>query len=65
MGTKRRQLLDLLDNYPGRDALIAWIREYGSDKWGEYLDTITASPDAADQAAGGDGDVEQDPADPA
>lgn len=63
--TKRRQLLDLLDNYPGRDALIAWIREYGSDKWGEYLDTITASPDAADQAAGGDGDEEQDPADPA
>jgi hypothetical protein len=52
--TKRRQLLDLLDNYPGQDALIAWIREYGSDKWGEYLDTLTASPDAADQAAGGD-----------
>lgn len=61
--TKRRQLLDLLDNYPGRDALIAWIRENGSDKWGEYLDSITVSPDAADQAAGGD--EEQDPADPA
>jgi len=61
--TKRRQLLDLLDDYPGRDALIAWIRERGSDEWGEYLDSITASPDAADQAAGGD--EEQDPADPA
>ena len=61
--TKRRQLLDLLDEYPGRDALTAWIREYGSDKWGEYLDSITASPDAADQAAGGD--EEHDPADPA
>jgi hypothetical protein len=60
--TKRRQLLDLLDNYPGRDELIAWIREHGSDKWGEYLNSITTSPDAADQPAGGD---EQDPADPA
>ena len=61
--TKRRQLLDLLDDYPGRDTLIAWIREHGSDKWSEYLDSITASPDAAGQAAGGD--EEQDPAAPA
>lgn len=58
--TKRRQLMDLLDNYPGRDELIAWIREHGSDKWGEYLNSITASPDAADQATGGD--EEQGPA---
>ena len=63
--TKRRQLLDLLDNYPGRDALIARIRGHGSDKWGEYLNTVTASHDAADQAAGGNGDEEQDLADPA
>lgn len=61
--TKRRQLMDLLDNYPDRDKLIAWIRENGSDKWGEYLDSITANPDAADRAAGGD--EEQGPADPA
>ena len=61
--TKRRQLLDLLDDYPGRDTLIAWIRECGSDKWGEYLDSITAGPDAAGQAAGRD--EEQDPAAPA
>jgi hypothetical protein len=46
--TKRRQLLDLLDDYPGRGTLIAWIRENGSYKWGEYLDSITASPEAAD-----------------
>jgi len=46
--TKRRQLMDLLDNYPGRDALIAWLRENASDKWGEYLDSITVSPDPAD-----------------
>jgi hypothetical protein len=41
--TKRKQLLDLLDNYPGRDALITWIRGHGSDEWGRYLDRITAS----------------------
>lgn len=61
--TKRRQLMDLLDNYPDRDKLIAWIRENGSNKWGEYLDGTTASPDAADQAVGGD--EEQGSADPA
>lgn len=61
--TKRRQLLDLLENYPDRDKLIAWIRERGSDKWGVYLDSITASPDAADQATGED--EVQGPADPA
>jgi hypothetical protein len=61
--TKRRQLMDLLDNYPDRDKLIAWIRENGSDKWGEYLDSITASSDATDRAAGGD--EQQGPADPA
>jgi len=46
--TKRGQLLDLLDNYPDRDVLIAWIRENGRKNWGEYLDSITANPDAAD-----------------
>ena len=55
--------MDLLDSYPDRDKLIAWIRENGSNKWGKYLDTITASPDAADQATGGD--EEQGSADPA
>jgi hypothetical protein len=60
---KRRQLLDLLENYPGRDELIAWIRERGSDKWAEYLNSITVSPDAADHATGGD--EEPGPADPA
>ena len=50
--TKRRQLLDLLDNYPKRDELIAWIRERGSPEWNNYLDSITASQDAGDQAAG-------------
>ncbi len=39
--TKRKQLLDLLDGYPGRDELIAWIRERGSDEWIQYLDSIT------------------------
>lgn len=57
------QLLDLLDQYPGRDALITWIRENGSEKWGEYLDSIAASQDTPDQATGGD--EEQGPADPA
>jgi hypothetical protein len=57
--TKRRQLLDLLDNYPGRDALVTWIREHGSDEWGQYLDRITADQGAADQAA--DADEGQDP----
>lgn len=28
--TKRGQLLDLLDTYSGRDALIDWIRAHGS-----------------------------------
>jgi hypothetical protein len=41
--TKRRQLLQLLDNYKDRDELIAWIRERGSAEWGKYLDNITAS----------------------
>jgi hypothetical protein len=47
--TRRRQLLDLLDGYPDRDELISWIREHGSAEWIEYLDSITASQDAADQ----------------
>lgn len=42
--TKRRELLDLLDNYESRDELIAWIREHGSAEWGKYLDSITADP---------------------
>ena len=49
--TRRSQLLDLLDTYPGREALIAWIRERGSDEWGKYLDSITASQDPAAQPA--------------
>jgi hypothetical protein len=56
--TKRRQLLDLLDNYPGRDTLVTWIREHGSDEWDQYLDRITADQ-GADQAA--DADEGQDP----
>ena len=59
---RRRQLLDLLDNHPDRDVLIAWIRENGSEEWSEYLDSLTASPDDACQAA--DRGKEQDPADP-
>jgi hypothetical protein len=42
--TKRRQLLQLLDDYEDRDELIAWIREHDSAEWGKYLDNITASP---------------------
>jgi hypothetical protein len=61
--TKRGQLLDLLDTYPGRDALIDWIHARGSDKWGKYLDSITASQDPADQPAAPGGT--QDPADQA
>jgi hypothetical protein len=61
--TKRRQLMDILDNYPDRYKLIAWIREHGSDKWGEYLNSITTSPDATDPATGGD--EEQGSTDPA
>jgi hypothetical protein len=53
--TKRQDLLDLLDNYPGRDTLITWIREHCSDMWAEYLDKITADPASAE-------DEEQDPA---
>ena len=47
--TRRRQLLDLLDGYPARDELISWIRERGSTEWIEYLGSIAASQDAADQ----------------
>jgi hypothetical protein len=57
--TKCQQLLQLLDNYENRNELIAWIREHGSAKWGKYLDNITASPRAADQATGDD--EKQDP----
>lgn len=53
--TKRQDLLDLLDNYPGRDTLITWIRENCSDMWAEYLDKITAGPASGE-------DEEQDPA---
>jgi hypothetical protein len=49
--TKRRQLLNLLDAYPKRDELITWIRERGSPDWNNYLDSITASQAAGDQAA--------------
>jgi hypothetical protein len=42
--TKRRQLLQLLDNYENRNELIAWTREHGSAEWGKYLDSITTSP---------------------
>ncbi len=59
--TKRKQLLDLLDNYPGRNELIAWIRGHCSDEWVKYLHSITASQEAADQATLAD--EEQDPAD--
>jgi hypothetical protein len=48
--TRRKQLLDLLDSYPGRDDLIAWIREHGSHEWTDYLHTITASRNATCQA---------------
>jgi len=41
--TKRRQLLQLLDNYGARDDLVAGIRERSSAEWGKYLDNITAS----------------------
>lgn len=53
--TKRGQLLDLLDTYPGRDALIDWIRAHGSGEWDKYLDSLTGRQDPADQpaAAGG------------
>lgn len=61
--TRRRQLLDLLDDYPKRDELIAWIRDRGSPKWIEYLDSITASQDAAGQTTSAD--EGQGPADPA
>lgn len=61
--TKRQQLMDLLDNYPDRDKLLAWIREHGSDKWGKYLDSITARPDTARHTA--DEDEQQGAADPA
>jgi hypothetical protein len=57
--TKRRQLLQLLDNYENRNELITWIREHGSAEWGKYLDNITASPGAADQATRDD--EKQDP----
>jgi hypothetical protein len=49
--TKRRQLLDLLDNYPKRHELITWIRGHGSPEWNSYLDSVTGQ-DAGDQAAG-------------
>jgi hypothetical protein len=56
--TRRKQLLDLLDHYEGRDDLIAWIRENGSNKWTEYLDHVTASQNATDQTTGA---VEEQP----
>jgi hypothetical protein len=57
--TKRRQLLQLLDNYENRNELITWIREHGSAEWGKYLDNITAIPGDADQATRDD--EKQDP----
>jgi hypothetical protein len=53
--TRRSQLLDLLDTYPGRDVLIDWIRARGRGEWGKYLDSLTASQDPADQPAEPDG----------
>jgi hypothetical protein len=49
--TRRSKLLQLLDEYPGRGDLIAWIRQHGSESWTEYLDTNVAS-----QGADGDAD---------
>lgn len=46
--TRRKQLTDLLDEYPGRNELITWIRENGSPEWTAYLDRI-----ARDQGAVG------------
>jgi hypothetical protein len=43
--TRRKQLLDLLDGYPGRQDLITWIRGHCSKEWISYLDSITASED--------------------
>ena len=41
--TRRKQLTDLLDGYPGRDELIDWIRQKGSPEWTDYLDEIEPS----------------------
>lgn len=61
--TRRRQLLDLPDGYPGRGELITWIREHGGHEWIEYLDSITASQDAVGQTTVAD--EGQGPTDPA
>ncbi len=47
---RRRQLLDLLDRYEGRDELIAWIRVNGSTEWTDYLDSLLTRQ--ADRNAG-------------
>jgi len=56
--TSRKQLLDLLDDYPSRNELITWIREHGSAEWVKYLDSIAASQTV-------DADKEQDSNSPA
>jgi len=50
--TKRKQLPDLLDNYPKRREQIVWIREHCSPEWNSYLDSIIVSQEAGDQSAG-------------
>jgi hypothetical protein len=50
--TRRQELLNLLDGYGDRDALITWIRQHGSAEWISYLDNITASEDADGQTRG-------------
>jgi hypothetical protein len=57
--TQRKELLNLLDSYENRDALVTWIRDNCSTEWTEYLDSLAASqahqnagPDASRQRGG-------------
>jgi hypothetical protein len=46
---KRSRLLNMLDNHPARNDLIAWLREYGGDAWEPYLDDLSQPDDVASQ----------------
>jgi len=49
--TKQSQLVQALDNHPGRPQMIAWLRVNGGDMWTNYLDKIE-HPESARECDG-------------
>jgi hypothetical protein len=58
--TKRKQLLDLLDDYPKRREQVDWIRKNCSPEWNSFLDSIIVTQDAGDQSAGAEDEQDSD-----